>query len=115
MRSFRDNERMSVIGKEEAQNQLANLASQHQDELAQMNDTFLGKEQEREGVISNLTENLSKAKMELTIQCEDFKREIENLRENLAQSEEDREKYQALSEKQHSVHEKRIEETTNHL
>lgn len=55
--------------------------------------------QERENVISNLTESLSKAELQLTLSVEDFKKEVENLRESLAQAEEERDKYLALSEK----------------
>ncbi len=58
--------------------------------------------QERENVISNLTESLSKAELQLTLSVEDFKKEVENLRESLQTAEEDREKYLALSEKQHT-------------
>jgi len=53
--------------------------------------------------------------MELTIQQEDFKREVENLRDNLAQSEEERDKYQALSEKQLTVHERKMKDTQERL
>jgi flagellar biosynthesis chaperone FliJ len=67
--------------------------------------------QERETVISNLTESLSKAELQLTLSVEDFKKEVENLRESLTQSEEERDKYLALSEKQHTQHERAIEST----
>ncbi len=53
-------------------------------------------------MISNLTESLSKAELQLTLSVEDFKKEVENLRESLQTAEEDREKYLALSEKQHT-------------
>ena len=46
--------------------------------------------QERESSISNLTENLSKVQLELTLFTEDAKKEIESLRENLALAEEER-------------------------
>ena len=46
---------------------------------------------------------------------EDFKKEVESLREALAQAEEDRDKYLALSEKQHTQHEKNIEQTQERL
>ena len=58
--------------------------------------------QERENAISNLTESLSKAELQLTLSVEDFKKEVENLRESLQTAEEDRDKYLALSEKQHT-------------
>jgi hypothetical protein len=45
----------------------------------------------------------------LTLSVEDFKKEVENLRESLAQTEEERDKYMALSEKQHSQHERAME------
>lgn len=106
---------MSVIGKEEAKSQLANLAQQHQDELQQLHDNYTTKETERENVISTLTENLSKAKMEMTLQFEDFKREIENLRENLQITEEERDKFQSLSEKQLSMHERKLEESNSRM
>jgi len=67
--------------------------------------------QERENVISNLTESLSKAELQLTLSVEDFKKEVENLRESLALTEEERDKYLALSEKQHSKHERELEQT----
>ena len=76
-----------------------------------MTDTYQGQVQERETVISNLTENLSKAELQLTLSVEDFKKEVESLRETLSQTEEERDKYLALSEKQHSQHEKNIEQT----
>lgn len=62
----------------------------------------MGQVQERENAISQLTENLSKAELQLTLSVEDFKKEIDQLREGLAAAEEDRDKYIALSEKQHS-------------
>ena len=62
--------------------------------------------QERETVISSLTENLSKAELQLTLIAEDFKKEVENLKEQLLTAEEERDKYLALSEKQHSQHER---------
>ena len=62
-------------------------------------------------MISNLTENLSKAELQLTLSVEDFKKEVESLRETLSQTEEERDKYLAHSEKQHSMHEKNIEQT----
>ena len=71
----------------------------------------MGQVQERETVISNLTESLSKAELQLTLSVEDFKKEVETLRETLQQTEDDRDKYLALSEKQHSQHERTLEET----
>lgn len=62
-----------------------------------------------------MTENLSKAQMELTIQTEDFKREVESLREALQIAEEERDKYQAFSEQQMSKHERKLEDTTSRL
>ena len=59
----------------------------------------MGQVQERETVISNLTESLSKAELQLTLSVEDFKKEVESLRETLTQTEEERDKYLALSEK----------------
>jgi flagellar biosynthesis chaperone FliJ len=56
--------------------------------------------QERETVISNLTESLSKAELQLTLSVEDFKKEVEQLRESLQSTEEERDKYLSLSEKQ---------------
>ena len=115
MKSFRDSERQSVIGKEEAKNQLANLSQQHQDEMQQLHDTYTAQVQEREKVISNLTEGLSKAELELTLQTEDFKKELENLRETLQQTEDERDKYAALCEKQQSDHSKALESSSNRL
>ena len=40
MKSFRDNERQSVIGKQEAKNQIAQIQQAHQDEMQQLNDTY---------------------------------------------------------------------------
>lgn len=71
--------------------------------------------QERETVISNLTESLSKAELQLTLSVEDFKKEVESLRETLLQTEEERDKYLALSEKQHTQHEKALEQTQERL
>lgn len=81
LKSFRDNERQSVIGKEEAKNQINELSQAHQDEIQQLTETYMGQVQERETVISNLTESLSKAELQLTLSVEDFKKEVENLRE----------------------------------
>lgn len=75
----------------------------------------MGQVQERETAISTLTENLSKAELQLTLSVEDFKKEIENLREQLATAEEERDKYLALSEKQHTQHERAIESTQERL
>lgn len=77
--------------------------------------TYMGQVQERENVISSLTESLSKAELQLTLSVEDFKKEVENLRESLAQTEEERDKYMALSEKQHSQHERAMEQTQERL
>ena len=52
-------------------------------------------------MISNLTESLSKAELQLTLSVEDFKKEVDSLRETLQTTEEERDKYLALSEKQH--------------
>jgi len=71
--------------------------------------------QERENVISNLTESLSKAELQLTLSVEDFKKEVESLRETLQSTEDERDKYLALSEKQHTQHEKAIEATQARL
>ena len=51
-------------------------------------------------MISNLTESLSKAELQLTLSVEDFKKEVEQLRESLQSTEEERDKYLSLSEKQ---------------
>ena len=75
----------------------------------------MGQVQERETVISNLTESLSKAELQLTLSVEDFKKEVETLRETLQQAEDERDKYQALSEKQHTQHERSLEETQERL
>ena len=61
----------------------------------------MGQVQERETVISNLTESLSKAELQLTLSVEDFKKEVEALRETLQTTEDERDKYLALAEKQH--------------
>ena len=66
-------------------------------------------------MISNLTESLSKAELQLTLSVEDFKKEVETLRETLQQAEDERDKYQALSEKQHTQHERSLEETQERL
>ena len=71
--------------------------------------------QERENTISTLTESLSKAELQLTLSVEDFKKEVESLRETLAQTEDERDKYLALSEKQHTQHEKALEDTQEKL
>ncbi len=100
LKSFRDNERQSVIGKEEAKNQINELSQAHQDEIQQLTETYMGQVQERETVISNLTESLSKAELQLTLSVEDFKKEVEQLRESLQNTEDERDKYLSLSEKQ---------------
>ena len=74
--------------------------------MQKLNDTYTTQVAEREKIISNLTESLSKAELELTLQMEDFKKEIENLRENLQYTEEEKDKYMALCEKQNSEHKK---------
>ena len=56
--------------------------------------------QERESSISNLTENLSKVQLELTLFTEDAKKEIESLRENLALAEEERDNSGAQGKRQ---------------
>ena len=66
-------------------------------------------------MISNLTESLSKAELQLTLSVEDFKKEVESLRETLQTTEDERDKYLALSEKQHQQHEKAIESTQERL
>jgi flagellar biosynthesis chaperone FliJ len=71
-----------------------------------LHDTYSAQVQEREKIISNLTESLSKAELELTLQMEDFKKEIENLRETLQSAEDERDKYAALCDKQHAEHSK---------
>ena len=63
LKSFRDSERQSVIGKEEAKNQINELNQAHQDEIQTLTDTYMAQVQERENVISNLTESLSKAEL----------------------------------------------------
>ena len=55
---------------------------------------------EEELAISNLTENLSKVQLELTLFTEDSKKEIETLRENLALAEEDRDNFSVQGKKQ---------------
>ena len=51
----------------------------------------------------------------MTLSVEDFKKEVESLRETLQTTEDERDKYLALSEKQHSQHEKAIESTSERL
>lgn len=51
----------------------------------------------------------------MTLSVEDFKKEVESLRETLTTTEEERDKYLALSEKQHQQHERNIEATTERL
>ena len=115
LKSFRDTERQSVIGKEEAKNQIDELGLAHQEEIQQLNDTYMAQVQERENQLSQLTESLSKAELELTLSVEDFRKEIDNLREQLTAAEEDRDKYAALSEKQHSQQQKLLEQTQEKL
>ena len=115
LKSFRDNERQSVIGKEEAKNQINELNQAHQDEITQLTETYMGQVQERETVISNLTESLSKAELQLTLSVEDFKKEVEQLRESLQSTEEERDKYLSLSEKQNQQHERTLELTQERL
>ena len=83
--------------------------------MEQLTETYMGQVQERETVISNLTESLSKAELQLTLSVEDFKKEVENLRESLVLAEEERDKYLALSEKQHTQHERKLESTQERL
>ena len=42
LKSFRDNERQSVIGKEEVKNQINELSQAHQDEIQQLTETYMG-------------------------------------------------------------------------
>jgi len=49
------------------------------------------------------------------LSVEDFKKEVENLREGLTTTEEERDKYLALSEKQHSQYEKSMESAQERL
>ena len=46
---------------------------------------------------------------------EDFKKEIENLRETLQSAEDERDKYAALCDKQHAEHSKQLESSSNRL
>ena len=100
LKSFQNSQRESVIGKEEAKNQINELSQAHQDEIQQLSDTYMQQIQERESAISNLTENLSKVQLELTLFTEDSKKEIESLRENLALAEEERDNSGAQGKKQ---------------
>ena len=100
LKSFQNSQRESVIGKEEAKNQINELSQAHQDEIQQLSDTYMQQIQERESAISNLTENLSKVQLELTLFTEDSKKEIESLRENLALAEEERDNSGAQGKRQ---------------
>ena len=42
MKSFRDTERASVIGKEEAKSQINELSQAHQDEISTLTETYQG-------------------------------------------------------------------------
>jgi len=42
LKSFQDSARQSVIGKEEAKNQLNELNEAHQDEIQQLTETYMG-------------------------------------------------------------------------
>ena len=71
--------------------------------------------QERESAISNLTENLSKVQLELTLFTEDSKKEIESLRENLALAEEERDNSGAQGKKQLAQQQRNYEDTIERL
>ena len=66
-------------------------------------------------MISNLTESLSKAELELTLQMEDFKKQVENMKEALQTAEEERDRLQALSSKQSKDHKSMMEQSSGRL
>ena len=115
LKSFQNSQRESVIGKEEAKNQIAELSQAHQDEVQQLSDTYMQQIQERESAISGLTENLSKVQLELTLFTEDSKKEIEALRESLATAEEDRDTLGTTGKKQLAQQQKDYEDTIERL
>jgi len=56
LKSFQNDQRQSVIGKEEVKNQINEINQKHQDEIAMLNDSYEKQTQDREANISKLNE-----------------------------------------------------------
>lgn len=99
LKSFQNDQRQSVIGKEEVKNQINELHQKHQDEMQNLTDSYQLQTQEREASISKLNETMSKLQLDFTLYKDESKKEIETLKENLAIAEEERDKYRSSSVK----------------
>ena len=56
LKSFQNDQRQSVIGKEEVKNQINEINQKHQDEIAMLTDSYEKQTQDREANISKLNE-----------------------------------------------------------
>lgn len=115
LKSFQNDQRQSVIGKEEVKNQINELHQKHQDEMQNLTDSYQLQTQEREANISKLNESISKLQLDFTLYKDESKKEIETLKENLAIAEEERDKYRSSSVKDLKDQGKQFEDTIERL
>lgn len=115
LKSFQNDQRQSVIGKEEVKNQINELHQKHQDEMQNLTDSYQLQTQEREASISKLNETMSKLQLDFTLYKDESKKEIETLKENLAIAEEERDKYRSSSVKDLKDQGKQFEDTIERL
>lgn len=90
LRNIQNRERESVIGKEEASKRIQELKEQHTAEYQELERKYELIRKRLTEQIDQLTERNQELELSLKIQIEDYQKEISQLREQLGQSEEQR-------------------------
>jgi len=92
IKTFQAGARESVIGKEEAQKHLEAIKEKFQNEYRSLQETFETKIHERDKEITQLTQKNQQLELGIQLSSQDFKKELEILKENLHVAEEERDR-----------------------